>query len=795
MRLGVRAARLLVALSLVNGMPQGVTGLLRVIQDRSEEEPGVLASPLPTSRRPGWVLYRYLAGEAMRPFLFALLGLTLTVLTSDLIGFSELVINRGLGVGEVGRLAFYEAVPVAALIFPFAILIGALVALGRLGADREIFAFEACGLSTARLIGPAIAFAGGLGLVSAALSLYGAPAANRALDELLGAISRRHPWAELRPGVVQRFGGWQVEARETSAKGDELHGVLVWMPDIGETLFARAGRIATAPDGAVELVLREVSVLLSSLDGPQQLRFDAVAARLPDSDAPVRRDEKEQVRGRSLAELYAEAAKEGDAGEPVPPALVELHRRFATPVAAWIFGGLAVPLCFTRRSFSRAGGSVLGVGVTIAYFALAQLGEGLAHAGALSVAGGVWLADAVLAVLGVLFYARMRRASVLGRTFDRAPRIDLRALGRRTSLRTHRNALGRYVAGRFCALALLAFAVLLTAYLLIDVMERLDWFARYQAGGDEIVRFYAARVPLLASRVVPMALLVGTALAVSLLAVEGELTGMRACGIATPRALLPVLWISLLVAPAYFALRDVVVPRTNALADTLKETEIKEEFYRQLAESRKSAVWRRSGSRVLAAARLDTDLGEARELTIYEMGTDGLPSSRTDADAARYIGRGVWRLQHPHRIEMSGGHLRAATAHAYANLGEDLDARIDTMHLSTRELAREIQAIEADGYDATPLRVDYHVKLADVLSCLVLPACVLFFALAGPPYPGPAQTLLASGMLAVANILLTGLSTSLGYRGSIPPVLGGFGPTLAVALLAVALAVRLRRHT
>lgn len=753
-----------------------------------------MAGPLPTVRRPGWTLYRYLTGEALRPFLFALFGLTLVVLTSDLIGFSELVINRGLGAGEVALLAFFEAVPVASLIFPFSILIGALVALGRLGADREVFALEACGLSTARLMGPVAAFAAGLGLVSAALALFGAPAANRALDRALEQISRRHPWAQLRPGLVQRFGGWQVEAREASAKGDQLRGVLLWMPDFGATLFARSGRVAAAPDGGVQLELREASLLLSPRDGPQMLRFDVLKARLPDSDAPVTRDEDERLRGLTLAELRAAAARQAAAGDAVPPALVELHRRFAAPVAAWIFGGLAVPLFFIRRSFSRAGGSVLGIGTTIAYFALAQLGEGLAHSGSLSVAAGVWLPDAVLAALGLLLFARMRRASVLGRTFDRRARIDLRSLAGRATGRPHRSALGRYVAGRFLALTALSFAVLLTAYLLIDVMERLDWFARYQAGGSEILRFYAARAPLLASRVVPMALLVGTALVVSLLAVEGELTGMRACGIATPRALLPVLWISLLVAPAYFVLRDVVVPRTNALADTLKETEIKEEFYRELAESAKSAVWRRSGSRVLAAARFDTDLGEARELSIYEIDEDGLPSSRTDAVAARHIGRGVWRLLRPHRIELRAGHLRSATAHNYANLGEELDARVDTMHLSIRELAREIEAIEADGYDATQLRVDYHVKLADALACLVLPACVLFFALGGPPYAGPAQTLLVSGMLAVAYILLTGVGASFGYRGSIPPVLGGWGPTLAASLLAGGLAVRLWRR-
>ena len=112
---------------------------------------------LKSSRRPGWTLYGYLAREALLPFAFALVGLTLAVLTGDLIGFSELVINRGIGAFQVALIALYEAAPVASFIFPFALLVALLVALGRLGADREILVLEASGVSAVRLIPPALA--------------------------------------------------------------------------------------------------------------------------------------------------------------------------------------------------------------------------------------------------------------------------------------------------------------------------------------------------------------------------------------------------------------------------------------------------------------------------------------------------------------------------------------------------------------------------------------------------------------------------------------------------------------
>jgi LPS export ABC transporter permease LptF/LPS export ABC transporter permease LptG len=750
------------------------------------------------TRRPRWTLYRYVAREALRPFLLALVGLTTVVLLGDLIGFSELVINRGLGVGEVALIAFYEAVPVAAFIFPFSVLLAALVALGRLGADREILVLEASGISASRLVAPVTAFALALTSGSAALSLFGAPAATRALDASLEEIATEQPWAQFRAGTVNEFGGWQVEAREVSAKGDQLKGVLLWIPALAETLFARRGGVTTRPEGGAEITLRQGSLLLLQDDGAQQVRFSSLSVELPESDEPLVRDEETRLQGWPLRQLWEASQTFVPTAElPVSSAWVELHRRLSFPVATLLFGMLAVPLFLTRQHFSRSGGSVLGVVTTVAYFALVQLGEGLVQAGGLSVAAGVWLPNVVIFAVALLLLARARREGVLGQRFDRPTRRadrDTRPRGMRRPGRPHRYALPRYIATRFVELAAVAFAALLVAYLLIDIMERLDWFARYRASGSEVLRFYLARVPLLASRVVPMALLVGTALVVSLLAVEGELMGMRACGIPAPRALLPVLLIAIATAPMYFVLRNVVVPRTNALADELKQTEIKEDYYRDLAERRKTAVWRRTGSRVLAASRFDTDRGDARDLTIYEIGADGLPEARSDARDALHIGRGIWRLSDPRRVEVVGMRVRVVPPHSYADLGEDLPSQVDTMHLSVGQLAEEIEAIEADGYDATPLRVDFHVKLADALACIVLPASVLFFAVGGPPFPGPAQTLLVSGAVAVGYILLTGVGSSLGYGGTIPPPVGGWAPTGIIAAVAAWLAARLWRE-
>jgi lipopolysaccharide export system permease protein len=732
----------------------------------------------------------------------ALVGLTVVVLTTHLLGYSDLVINRGVGAGDVAAMLFYQGVPVAARMFPFSLLVGALVALGRLGADREILALESCGVSAARLVWPVVSFAGVMTAVALVLGVYATPWASRSFDAALLELSRTRPWAQLRAGSVNEFGGWRLEAREVSASGTELQGVLLWVPELGETIFARSGGLGATAGGAIEITLREGSVVLPPDEGLRQLRFETVTTVLPESDTGLLRDERDVIGGLPLDELMLRAREFVPSElDRLPRAALELQRRFAYAAASLVFGFLAVPLFVARGNYSRAGGGVLGLVCTLAYYGLVQLGEGLVQGGFVGVVLGAWLPNLVLGALAAALLLRALRERVAGHAFDRqAPGAWRRLLRRRRapseprSYRMRRYPLPRYVAGRFAELLLLSFSVLFVAYLLIDVMNRLEWFTRHHAGPLEVVRFYGARVWLLASRAVPMAILVATALIVSLLAVEGELIGMRACGIPAPRAMLPVLAIAFLVAPLYFLLNNVVVPRTNALADELKRTEIKKNAARRRAEERAAGFWYRSGSQVLEATRFDSERGQASRLTIFDLGEDGLPKSRIDASRGRHIGQGWWQLSDPTRVEVTNGHLERVPAPRHAQLGETVDAKVDTMHLPVNEIAAEARSVERDGFDATPFWVDYHVRLAEPLSCIVLPAVVLLFAVTGPPFPGPATALLASGILGVGYILLVAVASSLGRGGAVPPVAAAWGPVGLYGAIAAWLFGRMWRR-
>ena len=56
----------------------------------------------------------------------------------------------------------------------------------------------------------------------------------------------------------------------------------------------------------------------------------------------------------------------------------------------------------------------------------------------------------------------------------------------------------------------------------------------------------------------------------------------------------------------------------------------------------------------------------------------------------------------------------------------------------------------------------------------------------------PSRALITAGVVAVGHVLLTGFGTSLGYGGTVPPEVGGWGPTVLFAALATWLGVRSR---
>jgi len=738
------------------------------------------ASAPPRRRRLGRTLWWAVLRELAFPTLFALAGITFLVLAADLVGYSDLVVNRGFGVVEVAWVALYRSLPMLARAIPFAVLVGALVALGRLGADREIVALESAGVSSRALAGPVTAFATLFAAAGVALALLAVPWSHRSLDEALRAFSAGEGGTHFRSGQVERLGEWRLVAREVSPRGDVLRALAVRAPTLGGTVFAE--RATLGHEGGSRTLSIENGVMMATVGRePTQVRFESMRQVLA---KPESNDSLESWSASApVRELLAAMEAPED---PVRQreALQEWHQRVALPVGTVVFALLAVALSIARARPSRSSGAVLGIAGAVVYYGLLQLGNGLARADAFPVALAVWLPNVALGALAAVLLA----AVPARRSRPPQPHWWSRrgSDGAARPPRLHHFVLDRYLLVTFLELLLLCFAALLAAYFVIDLLDNLKWFTKYHSTPGEVLRFYVARLPLLASRVVPMALLVASALTLSLLGATGELVGMRACGVPTSRIVAPVLMACIVAAVAYHPLANDLVPRANARASRIKQTEIKDKGAVQVK------VWSLSGDRLLEAERLDPMAGTASGVVLYELGPDGLPRFRTDAVRALHVGEGNWSLERPKRFAIDADGIHPIAAEPIVQLGQDTVVEVEGEHLSIADLRREIRVMREGGLDPTAFRVDLAIKLASPLACLLLPALALLFAAGGPPFPTPVHTLVASAVAGGSWVLLAAVGASLGYGGAVSPWLAGFGPVGVLGGAAAVLATRVR---
>jgi lipopolysaccharide export system permease protein len=245
------------------------------------------------------------------------------------------------------------------------------------------------------------------------------------------------------------------------------------------------------------------------------------------------------------------------------------------------------------------------------------------------------------------------------------------------------------------------------------------------------------------------------------------------------------LLVCLFVTPLSFLLNDQIVPRTNELADLIKQRDIKKEGFER------TAVWGTHGNALYQLESLDTSLGTADEIVVYRLVANGLPESRIDARSARYVGAGQWRLREATGVEMAeDGAVHRIRPDRHADLGEQPSDELDLMHLSVSEIWNLAHELASSGDSTTAFDVDLHLKLATPLACLLLPALVMIFAVSGPPFPSSALTLVLAGALAVGYTLSAGAFASLGRSGVLPPWAGGWGPSLVALLFLIGLTWR-----
>ncbi len=100
------------------------------------------------------IIDRYVIRQVVMPFGIGLLVFTFLIMLRPLQEYAEALVAKNVPAQVVAWLLLMLAPQALALTIPMALLLGLLVGFGRLSADREFVAMQACGIGLKRLLLP-----------------------------------------------------------------------------------------------------------------------------------------------------------------------------------------------------------------------------------------------------------------------------------------------------------------------------------------------------------------------------------------------------------------------------------------------------------------------------------------------------------------------------------------------------------------------------------------------------------------------------------------------------------------
>ncbi|MBF0178067.1 MAG: LptF/LptG family permease [Magnetococcales bacterium] len=357
-------------------------------------------------------LSRYLLTECSVTVSIALVVLTFLVLLPQIVKLMYLWVDSTLSIGILLHMTVLILPKFVVATLPMALLLGILLALGRLSQESEMVILRTSGVSLYQIARP-IAI---LVLLATGFSLWlnwvAVPQSHQHFYQIKSAMLARSTLAIKSNTFQQILPGLTLYVREQQLPERILWGILIHdqrNADEPETVVARQGRLHHDSLGHLALYLEEGSrQRLLPGGGLRRLDFVTFDMDLGLDGNPADDPETRALATYSFSALY-QAVDQGTP-EHVRLARMEWHHRLAIPAATCILGLLAIPLGLQQGHRSGRGfGFVLAILVLMLHFTLITLGELLAHRHVLDPLPGYGAPNVLMVLLTLHVYRESAR--------------------------------------------------------------------------------------------------------------------------------------------------------------------------------------------------------------------------------------------------------------------------------------------------------------------------------------------------------------------------------------------------
>jgi lipopolysaccharide export system permease protein len=777
------------------------------------------------------LLDRYICREVVSHAILGLAVFTFVFFVPQLVRLMDLIVRHSAGMGTIALLFLCTLPPVLTFTLPMAVLVGVLIGLGRLSADSEIVALHASGVSLRRLLVPIgfIALIAALGTLLTTFWL--SPASVRTLHRLQGRLLASQAPFAVQPRVFdERFPGFVLYVQDVEAAASRWRGVFLASPGNAQgssvTTAESALLIRGAGAGQIEMHLgrgstheydpRHPGHYNVTTFGESDISVDISAAGAPQKSVAPSSIEQ------SARALLAER------GPGWREARVEFQRRIAFPGACLVFALLGVSIGVRPRGGGRAAGLILTLVLIGGYYFLFVYGDHLAQQGWIRPWIGVWAANIVAALAGLIFLWRIENIRKPSRVLAwlesvwsgwraaRKYKAAATASAANGPLSLAQSAAGiRQVigAGRSVAFPMLIdlyvlsrffyyFIVLLAGFVLIfDAFTLFDLLAdigRNHVSALTVVNYFRYLVPLMLYQLVPLATLVTTLVTLAVLAKNNEVIAFKAGGISLYRLVFPLVLAGCLLAAGMFVLDDTYLPYANQRQDALRN-EIKGRPAQTYFQPAQQWIFG-EGSKIYRYELFDPDRKLFGGLSVFELDPETFQVRRRI-----FAARATWEPTENTWV-LTGGWVRdfgddgrvvryepfkvASFPEMTEPPGYFRREVRQYYQMNWRQLGRYIAGLRQAGFDTARLSVQWHKKFAFPL----IAAIIVFLA---APFAFLVGTRGAVGGLALAVGIgvvywaTAALFEAMGSVGQLPPLLAAWAPDAIFGFLGLYFLLRM----
>ena len=780
---------------------------------------------------------------------YALLGgvlFTFILFMRYLLPLMELAVRGVASPFDILRLIAYLLPGFLSFTIPMAVLIGILLGLSRLAADSEVTAMRASGLGVLSFVRIVSIFAVTFWILGLANSLFVAPRAAQALVNYEDASKTSQATVAIQPRVFyEDFKNYVLYAQDVIPGAN---GTAIWRhvfiadltkPASPHIITANEATVLAGPAQTLRLDLAHGSQHDIAANDPGQYDISTFAT----TELPMQTGQQEEgshltrlnTRNEAIAlpQLWRLAHSPGPAARPY---LIELHNRFAYPTACLVLMLVGVPLGLSSKRGGKGAGFVATLGLVFVYYFLSSMGIAFARQGKLPPALGVWSANILFALAGLLLLQQISRGGALlelfanlghafTKLFDRlrsntAAGDQLRAqhIGDGAVMQRIRRALrirfplilDEYVMGSFLRNFALVLVSLVTLFIIFTFFELIGDILRNRTPLVVVGDYLLNLVPFILNTVLPLCSLVAVLITFGALNRNSELTAMKATGISLYRIVAPMLVVATLLSGLLFVFDETYLPAANrrqeALLSEIKgkpaQTFLRPDRKWMSGQTGSSAAGQAAANneptRIFYYQFFDSGRNDFANLTVFEFqpGTFNLTrrifaqSARWDDNLNGWVFENGWQRTFQGESTATYEPFAISTfpeIHEQPSYFKKEDRQSEQM--SYNELATYINDLKQSGFDTVRLRVQLNRKMAYPLMTLVLALLAIPFSLFAGKRGGIAGVGTAIGV-AICYWVIAGIFENLGDVNSLPAILAAWSPDLLFAIAGTYLLLR-----